>query len=77
MTTADMPEVWADLLAALTLLAKHPTSKARPFQCSHDTLYVCADDTAFTADELAQLDEWGFFPDSECGGFTSFRFGSA
>lgn len=74
--TAPLPPAWLDLLEALTLLAQHPTSAISPLYCTHDTLRVCADDSAFTPEDLARLAELGFSVDSE-GGFYSFRFGSA
>jgi hypothetical protein len=76
MPTTPMPQAWADLLEGLTLLAKHPANDISPFHCEHDTLNVMADDTAFTAEELARLETLGFNVDSE-GGFYSFRFGRA
>lgn len=74
----EMPEPWADLIRGLTLLAKHQNNDISPLHCEHDTLCVMADPSAFTAEELVELEELGFHPDSEydlC--FTSFRFGSA
>jgi hypothetical protein len=70
---------WDDLFAALTLLRRSHPDTLRPFNCSHDTLWVDADVEDFTQEELAQLDSWGFFPEGEygVGGFMSFRFGSA
>ncbi len=74
MTT--MPADWADLLEALTLLATHPTVGSAPFNCTHDTLLVTADDTKFTDAEIVKLGNLGFHVDRD-GGFTSSRFGSA
>ncbi len=70
------PPAWSDLLEGLTMLAKHPSSDISPFHCEHDTLNVMADDSAFTADELARLSVLGFDVHGE-GGFYSYRFGSA
>ncbi|MFD3594327.1 hypothetical protein ACFWU5_16510 [Nocardia sp. NPDC058640] len=70
-------DAWTDLIQAITLLAQHPTDTISPFHCEHDQLFVMADDTKFTADEIAQLDEWGFSVNEDDGGFTSFRYGSA
>jgi hypothetical protein len=77
MTTSDLPQAWADLLEALTLLAKHQNNDVSPFNCSHDTLTVMADPAAFTPKELARLDELGFIANGDDEVFTSFRFGSA
>lgn len=75
-----VPPAWADLIAALTLLARaaadHEADAISPLQCSHDLLTVNASPDAFTADELAQLDTWGFRPDHHEQGFASYRFGS-
>jgi hypothetical protein len=68
---------WGDLVQAITLLSNHRTDEISPFHCEHDQLFVMADDTKFTADQLAQLEEWGFEVDTENGGFYSFRYGSA
>lgn len=72
----ELPEAWADLIKAVTLLARGQTDDISPFHCEHDELWVQADPEKFTPEEIAQLDEWGFFPDSD-GGFKSFRYGSA
>lgn len=71
----EMPEAWADLIKALTIMSRHPTSKTRVTGCGHDTLYVCADDSKFTADEIDELEELHFLVHPE-GGFYSFQFGS-
>ncbi|WP_433716902.1 hypothetical protein ACQP2U_43675 (plasmid) [Nocardia sp. CA-084685] len=75
-TPTDTPQAWRELLAALTLLSRHPANPASPLYCTHDTLHVCADDTAFTPHEIDQLEQWGFHVHSD-GGFYSFQFGSA
>jgi hypothetical protein len=76
--TDDMPEAWRDLLEGLTLLATHQSNDISPIQCSHDTLTVMADPAEFAAEEIARLDELGFFAAEDEGEwFYSFRFGSA
>jgi hypothetical protein len=72
----ELPPAWADLFAGLRLLATHIADNLSPFNCTHDTLAVMADPEEFTAEEIAQLDKWGFHVDDE-GGFYSTRFGSA
>jgi hypothetical protein len=74
---AEMPTAWANLIEALTLLAKHQNNDISPTHCGHDTLTVCADPTKFTAEELARLDDLGFFPHSDGDAFMSFTYGSA
>jgi hypothetical protein len=78
-TTNDLPEAWANLLQALTLLARGQNNSYSPFHCEHDQLTVMADPAAFTPEEIEQLDRWGFFVASDGDGdyFTSFRYGSA
>jgi hypothetical protein len=52
---------------------------ANPTHCEHDEfrVYPNVPKENFTAEELAQLDVWGFFWDDEFDeGFMSFRFGS-
>ena len=69
---------WTDLAEAIPLLAKHATGSF-PFHCEHDELTVMSDPEQYTPEELARLDELGFFVDDEYGGicFKSFRYGSA
>lgn len=74
-TDVTIPPAWEDLIKALTILAQHPANDISPLHCEHDTLWVCADPDAFSPEELAELDELGFFKDD--GGFMSYRFGSA
>ncbi|WP_043736181.1 hypothetical protein [Nocardia asiatica] len=71
----DMPQAWRDLIAALTLLARHPTNPEFPLYFADYMLRVCADDQAFTAEDRAVLDQWGFPTDSDEGGFYSTRYG--
>lgn len=73
MSVDEGRQGWLDLLEALALMAKHPHPGSKPLYCSHDKLGVCADETAFSADEIAVLEKLGFSIDSE-GGFYSFRF---
>ncbi|KMV19609.1 hypothetical protein ACT17_06070 [Mycolicibacterium conceptionense] len=72
MSNADY---WDEFAQALPLLAKHKTGPF-PFHCEHDELFVMTDADAYTPEELAQLDEWGFHP-NEHGGLSSYRYGSA
>lgn len=67
-----------DLIEALQILRKYMDPKAHnPTNCGHDELFVGADQGKVTAEDLARLDELGFFPNTEYGeGFSSFRFGS-
>lgn len=73
----SMPRAWAELIEGLMLLAKHQSDEVSPFNCEHDRLTVMADPAKFTPEELARLDELGFFPDIYGEMFTSVRFGSA
>ena len=74
--SAALPPAWAELIEAIGILAKHPTSEVSPFNCTHDQLYVCADAEAFTRQERERLAELGFLRDDD-GGFYSFKYGSA
>jgi hypothetical protein len=74
--TSTPPEAWADLLEAIALLTRHPSDDISPFNCTHDQLTVMADPAAFTAEELARLEDLGFHASGE-GTFCSYRFGSA
>jgi hypothetical protein len=66
-----------DLIEALTILAKYMDPEQKwPTHCEHDVLYVChIEPEDVSAEDIAILDELGFFPGDE-GGFMSFRFGS-
>ena len=70
-----MSEHWENLIKALQLLGKHEDGPY-PFHCEHDELFVMSDPKNFTAEELAELDGLGFFP-NDVGTFSSFRYGSA
>lgn len=72
-----MPKAWAELIEALTLLAKHQTNDTSPLHCNHDTLHVMADHAYFIPEELARLEELGFHADTANGTFYSYRYGSA
>jgi hypothetical protein len=66
-----------DLIKALQLMRSKLTEDIRnPTHCEHDELTVMVDPALFTAEELQQLNEWGF-NDYGDGVFQSFRFGSA
>lgn len=79
-TSAPEPAAgpWDDLIKALTLIRTRVVNSEQdyPLHCEHDELWIMADASLFTPAEIAQLDEWGVFVDSE-GGFRSYRFGSA
>ena len=76
--TTGMPQAWADLIEALTLMAKHQINDISPTHCEHDRLYVMADPAQFTPEELARLEELHFDPDSEDEStFSSSWYGSA
>ncbi len=77
MTTTELPKAWADLIEALTLLAKNQTNEISPFHCEHDELTVMADPSEFSPEELARLEELGFHAHEEYCTFYSFRYGSA
>lgn len=63
-----------DLIKALTILKKYG-SPAFPTHCEHDVLMVLIDPSKVSEEDLATLDDLGFFPAD--GVFQSFRFGSA
>lgn len=64
----------SDLIKALTILLKYGDPD-HPTNCSHDLLYVATDPEKVSAEDIATLDELGFFPHDDMG-FGSFRFGS-
>jgi hypothetical protein len=73
---SGLPKAWADLLAGLALLAKHPSNDISPLNCTANELTVMADPELFTPEEIDRLDTLGFI-DGPTGTFNSFRFGSA
>lgn len=75
-TTPPIAPDWANLLEAIALLARHPSSYICPFHCEHDVLTVMANPEAFTVDEIARLETIGFHPGDEAT-FYSYRYGSA
>lgn len=66
---------WTDLIEGLEMLYQHKNDDVRPLHCEHDELWVMSDPTKYTPEELARLDELGFFVAED--GFKSHRFGSA
>lgn len=64
-----------DLIQALQIIATRCTPE-RPTNCEHDTLWVNADESLFTDDEITELYDLGFFIPDNYGGFMSYRFGS-
>jgi len=70
----EAPEGWKNLVAGLVLMSKGATGPS-PTHCEHDEMWVMADPGKFTKDEIAKLDELGFFEDEDA--FKSFEFGSA
>jgi hypothetical protein len=67
-----------ELIEALTILAKYMDAEEKwPTHCEHDVLYVCNIESEDVSEEdMNRLDELGFIPDEDEGGFMSFRFGS-
>lgn len=63
-----------DLIDALLIMLKHG-DVSRPTHCEHDELHIYPNSMDFTEEELARLDELGFYP-NDMGGFISYRFGS-
>jgi hypothetical protein len=68
-------DAWADLPRAIEMLSWHKTGPF-PLHCEHDELFVQSSPEAYAPEELAELDELGFFP-NDYEGFSSFRYGSA
>lgn len=64
-----------ELIKALQLMRTR-ANPSSPFHCEHDELHVMVDPELFTPEEIAQLDEWGFFI-GEYNCFQSFKYGSA
>jgi len=66
-----------DLIEALQIFQKYIGPDTYPTHCQHDVLYVNADVDKVSDEDMARLDELGFFPESEYNeGFMSFRYGS-
>jgi hypothetical protein len=66
-----------DLIKALTIFRKYLNTKW-PTHCEHDVMYIIGVTKEEVSEEdLAELDELGFFWDGSDKGFKSYRFGSA
>jgi len=68
----------SDLLEAIQIFLKYGNADY-PFQCTHDTLYVCGYDISeFDKDDLFRLDELGFIVTDDFGDsdFKSYKYGS-
>ena len=66
-----------DLLRVIEIFLQYGDPEC-PTHCEHDVMQVCIDPADVSEEDLKELDELGFFPDSEeddC--FRSYRFGSA
>lgn len=64
-----------DLIEALVILRKYG-NPPYPTHCEHDTLFVNIDPSPVSPEDLAKLDDLGFFPDDDGVGFLSYKFGS-
>jgi hypothetical protein len=62
------------LIEALQILLKYDNPDY-PTHCEHDELTVCVDPGLVSEEDIAKLDELGFFVDDDC--FRSYRYGSA
>lgn len=79
MAATDVPQAWADLIEAMTIMARHPADGVCPTHCEHDRLNVMADPASFTPEELQRLEALSFNPGDGPMRDTlgSNRFGSA
>lgn len=77
MAVNEIPKPWADLIEALTIMARHPANDVSPTHCAHDELQVMANPAEFTAEEIERLAELRFYPSEFEGVFYSNRYGSA
>jgi hypothetical protein len=64
-----------DLIEALQIFRKYGNPDY-PTHCEHDELIVMVDPSGISPEDIARLDELGFFPSGE-GYFRSTKFGSA
>jgi hypothetical protein len=74
---SELPPAWDNLVTALSLMSQHHNNDTSPTHCEHDVLYVSADPTKFSTEELQLLDSLGFFPSDDGEAFMSFYYGSA
>lgn len=66
----------ADLIAAFTIFLKY-SEDAYPTSCEHDVMYVHVDPKRVDPEDLATLEELGFYPNYDVDGFESTIFGSS
>lgn len=65
-----------DLIKALTIFRKYGNPQW-PTHCEHDVMYVCIHPAEVSPQDIRELDDLGFFVDSDEEGFMSYKFGSA
>lgn len=66
-----------DLIEALTIFMKYKNDE-NPTHCSHDQLWIMAvTRDEVSAEDVARLDDLGFFWSESDEAWISFRFGSA
>lgn len=67
-----------DLIKALMILSRYANDDRCPTNCSHDEFLVFAgiDSSKVSKEDIKTLDNLGFIPNDDLGGFVSFRFGS-
>lgn len=66
-----------DLHEAIGIFLKYGDPH-NPTHCEHDELWICGIETEdVSAEDIARLDELGFFIDGSDACFKSFRYGSA
>ena len=63
-----------ELIEALQIMLKHG-DVSHPTHCEHDELHIYPNSMEFTDEELARLDDLGFFLNG-ADGFMSFKYGS-
>jgi hypothetical protein len=73
---AQIPQAWADLIEALTIMAPHHADAVSPLHCEQDKLLVLVEDGSLGEEKLDRLKALGF-ERNDGGGMYSFRFGSA
>lgn len=62
------------LIEALQIILKHGDVEY-PTHCEHDEMHIYPNSMDFTEEELARLEEIGFYPNG-MDGFYSFKYGS-
>lgn len=65
-----------DLIKALQIFMKYIGDVKYPTSCEHDVFYVQVDPAIVSDEDICELENLGFQPNSESNNFESYKYGS-